>query len=152
MRIGFSKDIHNKVEGKKIVLGGIVIESNFAVNAYSDGDVLIHSICEALLGAMGLDDLGSYFSKDNQIENFSSIKIVDFTKNILKEKRFKITNIDTLIMVDSLIIKNYKESLKRGISDLFGIEEKKIAIKATTSENNFVDFIECSSVVLIEEV
>ncbi|QBQ08196.1 2-C-methyl-D-erythritol 2,4-cyclodiphosphate synthase [Spiroplasma gladiatoris] len=150
-RIGFSKDTHiiNFIL-KNGVLGGVVFK-NFPkmINAYSDGDVLLHSLCEAFLGAMGLEDLGTYYNKETKSKNFSSLEIVNDILNLLKKNNYLISNIDVLIELEKPNLKDIKPTIKSNLASIFKIKENQISIKATSTEKRNYETITVYSNVLI---
>src|SRR6056297_69440 len=98
MRIGFGYDVHRLEEGHELILGGVTIPFEKGTVAHSDGDVLIHAICDALLGAANLGDIGSHFpDTDPQYKNISSTILLEKVLEILKDNKFKINNIDSTI-------------------------------------------------------
>lgn len=148
-KVGFSKDIHNLIKGNELKLGGIIVSTEYSFEAYSDGDVLLHAICESILGALGLEDLGTYFNSKNNKENFDSQLIVDFVNQQLLDQGYVINNIDTLIMSDEIKLVDYKKVIKENISNIFNTDINSISVKATTSEENFKNIVEATSIVSI---
>ncbi|WP_338985025.1 2-C-methyl-D-erythritol 2,4-cyclodiphosphate synthase [Spiroplasma endosymbiont of Diplazon laetatorius] len=140
-KVGFSKDTHNLIEGSEVVLGGIKIPSNKSVQAYSDGDVLFHSLAEAIFGSLGLEDLGQNYNPKNMEENFNSSLMVQDALKELKDKEFHISNIDILIELDSPKLTEWKSVIKENVSKLIGVDLDQISIKATTTEGNFPNLI-----------
>ncbi|QEH62389.1 2-C-methyl-D-erythritol 2,4-cyclodiphosphate synthase [Spiroplasma chinense] len=150
-RIGFSKDRHILTLGKGLTLGAVNVPSVFKAKAYSDGDVLLHAICESLYGAMGMDDLGTYFNKNTKPKGFSSTEIVEDVLKNLKEKEYKIENIDTLIVLDKPNLKEYKSTIKESVCNLFNLKLEQVSIKATTSEYTNENILDVFSNVLISK-
>ncbi|MCX7957753.1 MAG: 2-C-methyl-D-erythritol 4-phosphate cytidylyltransferase [Deltaproteobacteria bacterium] len=135
MRIGFGYDIHRIKRGGNLWLGGVMIDNSRSAIAHSDGDVLIHSICDGLLGACGLRDIGFYFpNSDKRFKDISSLKILGKTCNIISENGFKIVNIDSTVILQSPKIGKYIDEMKKNISKVLRISDSDIAIKATTPE------------------
>lgn len=133
---GTGLDIHPFEAGKKMVLGGVEIESDFGFKAHSDGDVLIHSIIDALLGACGAGDIGEFFpDTDMKYKGADSktllLEIVQFIKNV----GFQIVNIDATIIAQTPKISPYKEEIKKTLAHILQIPPYKINIKATTAEH-----------------
>ncbi len=133
--IGFGIDTHQFEVGKKLLLGGVAIESDVGCKAHSDGDVLIHSLIDALLGASGLGDIGDFFPDDDAIykDIDSTILLRDVVK-MINEFGFEIVNIDTTIVAQKPKISRYKDEIQASLSDILGIDQRFINIKATTSE------------------
>lgn len=131
--IGF--DIHVFEEGNFVRLGGVKIKSNFGLKANSDGDVVIHSITDAILGALEKKDIGFHFSPDNEDYKDADSKIfLDKALDYLNEVDGKIINLDTNIICDIPKIEPYRKDIKKNISKLLGIDENKINIKASSTE------------------
>jgi len=102
MRIGMGYDVHRLVKGRKLVLGGVVIPFEKGLLGHSDADVLIHAVCDALLGAAGLDDIGVHFPDTNpEFKDISSIKILERTYRLVRERKFKIVNLDSTVFADA---------------------------------------------------
>ncbi|WP_339030023.1 2-C-methyl-D-erythritol 2,4-cyclodiphosphate synthase [Spiroplasma endosymbiont of Cantharis nigra] len=140
-KVGFSKDMHNLIIGDYILLGGINIPSKTKVDAYSDGDVLFHSLAEAIFGSLGEEDLGQNYNSKNMKENFESIIMVKDSLILLKKKEYKISNIDILIELDAPNLINFKGAIKKNLSEILNIGLDQISIKATTTEGNFKNII-----------
>ena len=134
-RAGIGFDLHRYESGTGITLGGYNIECEFRIIAHSDGDVLLHSIADSILGAAGLGDIGKYFS-DQDISNkdLDSKKIIDFCIKSIKDKKFEIYNLDATIICESPKINPHRESIIANLSNILNITSDKIGLKATTSE------------------
>lgn len=137
VRIGQSYDIH-KIKLKEnsiITLGGIKIPSEYEIVAYSDGDILLHVIIEALIGAMGLGDIGTFFpDTDDKYKNIDSQILLLEIKKELINNQYKINNIDALVNLETPILKDYKLIIKKNIAKLLELEENRVNIKATRGE------------------
>ena len=132
--IGF--DIHVFTEGNFIKLGGVKIKSNFGLKANSDGDVVIHSITDAILGALEKNDIGFHFSPDNKdYKDVDSKIFLDKALNYLNEVDGEIINLDTNIICDIPKIDPFRKDIKKNLSKLLGVDENKINIKASSTEN-----------------
>jgi len=135
MRIGIGYDIHRLVFGRKLVLGGVTIPFEKGLLGHSDADVLLHAVCDALLGAAGLGDIGLYFpDTDNEFKDMESIKLLDRTSKMVREKGFTIINIDSTIFAESPKLSPYREEMKTNIAQVLEIDPDRINIKATTTE------------------
>jgi len=135
MRTGFGYDVHRLVKGRKLVLGGVEIKHTKGLEGHSDADVLLHSICDALLGAAGLNDIGHYFpNSDPKWKNISSLVILAECAKLLKKKKLKIENIDSTILLEEPKISLYIPEMKKNIAGVLHIKTTQIAIKSTTSE------------------
>lgn len=135
-RIGLGYDVHKLQEGLKFYLGGIEIPHYKGFVAHSDGDVLIHAICDALLGAANLRDIGYHFpDTDNQYKNIDSKILLHKTYDLVKEKGFCIENIDSIISLQKPKIMNYIPEMQKTLADILKIDIENISIKATTTEH-----------------
>jgi 2-C-methyl-D-erythritol 2,4-cyclodiphosphate synthase len=135
MRIGFGYDVHRLVKGRKLILGGVTIPHNKGLKGHSDADVLIHSICDAILGAAGLKDIGHYFpNTDAKWKNISSLILLSECSKLIKKKRLKVGNIDSTLLLEEPKISPYIDKMKQKIAAALKIKTSQIAIKSTTSE------------------
>lgn len=133
--IGNGIDIHQFEPNKQMVLGGVEIESPFGFKAHSDGDVLIHSVIDALLGACGGGDIGEFFpDTDSQYKDADSKELLKYIIKFISNVGYEIVNIDLTILIEEPKISPYKKSIKSKMSELLNITKNKINIKATTSE------------------
>jgi 2-C-methyl-D-erythritol 2,4-cyclodiphosphate synthase len=133
--IGIGYDIHQLAEGETLILGGINIESEIGTIAHSDGDVLVHSIIDAMLGAASLGDIGDYFpDTDEQYKNINSIELLMNVYELIKNAFLKIVNIDVSIILEKPKLANYKIQIKENIAEVLKINTNQINIKATTNE------------------
>ncbi len=135
MRIGIGYDIHRLVEDRKLFLGGIEIPYLKGLLGYSDGDVLLHAISDAMLGALSLGDIGQHFpNTDPKYKDIESSRILRKTAELIAQKGYIINNIDTVILAEDPKVYPYKEGMIESISRTLGIDKTKISIKATTNE------------------
>lgn len=153
MKIGFSKDIHKleKDSKKPLILGGFLIKNNnWTIKAHSDGDVILHSITSAILGALGLRTLGEYFpDTDINNQNRSSKDFLLFAKKMLIDSGYYIESLDICIVCEQIILKNYLNEIKTSIETLLGI--KNIGIKATRFEDQNNNYIESYASLLLNK-
>lgn len=134
-RIGNGYDVHKLVENRKLILGGIDIPHTKGVLGHSDGDVLVHAIMDALLGALALGDIGKHFpDNDNSFKDIDSCILLKKVIELIKDKGYKIINIDSIIVLQSPKIKNYIPEMVEKLSKIMEIEEEQLSIKATTEE------------------
>ena len=134
-RIGQGFDIHKLTEGRKLILGGIEIPYSKGLLGHSDADVLIHAIIDAMFGALALGDIGTHYpDNDEQYKNISSIILLKETYNIIKEKGYKINNIDSSILVQEPKMKPFIPLIINNLSKELNISADKISIKAKTME------------------
>lgn len=135
IRVGFGYDVHQLVENKDFWLGGIKVEHHKGAVGHSDADVLIHAICDALLGAANLRDIGFHFPpSDDEYKGIDSKILLKDTVGLLEEKGFSIGNIDATIALQLPKINPFIPQMKKTLSDVMSIEEEDISIKATTTE------------------
>ncbi len=135
MRIGLGCDIHQLVEGRKLYLGGIDIPNPCGLLGHSDGDVLLHAVCDGLLGAAGLGDIGEHFpDSDAQFKDISSLKLLDRTYRMVTEKGYEIENIDCIVFAETIKITPFKSKIKECISKVLVIDPARVNIKAKTAE------------------
>jgi len=135
-RVGLGSDIHKLEKGKSFSLGGIIIPHDKGAVGHSDADVLIHAICDALLGAANLRDIGFHFpDTSGELKNIDSKILLKKVVNLLKDKGYKIVNIDSIINLQKPKISTYIPEMQKVLSLTIGIKENDISIKAKTSEN-----------------
>jgi 2-C-methyl-D-erythritol 2,4-cyclodiphosphate synthase len=135
IRIGQGIDFHQLESGLDLWLGGVKIPSEKGCVAHSDGDVLLHAICDALLGAAGLRDIGYHFpDTDNKYKNIDSKILLKNTFNLIRQKGFSINNIDSTICLEKPKISSFIQEMKNTISNIVETEPENIAVKATTTE------------------
>jgi len=156
MRIGFGYDFHNLVEGRELFLGGVKIPYYRGLEGFSDADVLIHAICDALLGAMAEGDIGEHFPQDNEkYHNISSRKIIKQVLSMLDDKKFKIVNLDTLIIAEEPRITPFKDKIKKSLLEILNLKDEQLNVKATTMEGKDAigkkESIAAKAIVLIDK-
>ena len=135
MRIGHGFDVHKFGEGDSIVIGGVSIPWDFGLVAHSDGDVLIHALCDALLGAAGLGDIGHYFpDTDDAFENIDSRDLLRQVVNHLTDRQWKVVNTDMTIIAQAPKMAPHLEQMKQHLALDLRIEVNQVNIKATTTE------------------
>ncbi|GAB4289299.1 MAG: 2-C-methyl-D-erythritol 2,4-cyclodiphosphate synthase [Marinilabiliales bacterium] len=135
-RIGFGYDVHKLEKGRDLIIGGVKIPSEKGCIAHSDGDVLIHAIIDAMLGAANMRDIGFHFpDNDSNYKNIDSKILLKNALEIIKEKNWDINNIDCTVCLQSPKISHYIDNMKDIISKTLSIEPGQISIKATTTEN-----------------
>lgn len=133
--IGIGYDSHRLKKGGKLIIGGIEIDSEFGTIAHSDGDVLIHSLVDAILGAIAAGDIGELFpDTDIKYKDYNSVLFLEKVIELIKDKRLKIVNIDTVIILETIKISKYKQIIREKIASICGIESSKVSIKAKTNE------------------
>lgn len=135
IRVGLGFDVHKLAEGESLILGGVPLEHTKGTVAHSDGDVVLHAICDAILGAANLRDIGYHFPDNSQeFKNIDSRILLKQSYDLVKEKGFKIGNIDTTISLQKPKIKDYIPKMQEEIAKVLEIDIDDISIKATTTE------------------
>jgi 2-C-methyl-D-erythritol 2,4-cyclodiphosphate synthase len=135
LRVGQGIDFHRLEKGADLWLGGIKIPSEKGCLAHSDGDVLLHALCDAMLGACGLDDIGHYFpDTSDEFKDIDSKILLKRTHDIVREKGFNIINADSTICLEEPKIAPYIPAMKRVIAGILDLQVGNISIKATTTE------------------
>lgn len=135
LRIGNGYDVHVLTEGRKLVLGGVEIPHTKGVLGHSDGDVLVHAIMDAMLGALALGDIGQYFpDTDMQYKNIDSMLLLSKVKELIYSKGYKIINLDSIIVLQKPKVKPYIEAMRKRVADVLELEIDQVSVKATTEE------------------
>jgi 2-C-methyl-D-erythritol 2,4-cyclodiphosphate synthase len=135
MKVGIGFDSHRLVEGRSLILGGVEIPNDRGLLGHSDADVLLHTICDAILGALGEGDIGGHFpDNDPAYKDISSMKLLMIVKELASRKGYMVNNIDTTVILEKPKLKGYVNKMIHNISQVLGVEEDKINIKATTNE------------------
>lgn len=156
MRIGTGFDVHRLTEGRKLVLGGVEIPCERGLLGHSDGDVLLHAISDAILGALSEDDIGVHFpDTDESTEGIDSARILDKANRIACGKGYRIVNIDTVVVAEKPKIAPYRDVIRQRIASILSIDAKAVGIKGKTTEGlGFTgrnEGIAAHAVVLLEE-
>ena len=134
-RIGHGYDVHRFGEGDSIVLGGVKMPHHSAFIAHSDGDVLIHALCDALLGGIAAGDIGQHFpDTDEQYKNIDSTVLLDHTNQLLINRHYAIVNIDITIAAQSPKMAPHLQAMIQNLADVLNVTQTQINIKATTTE------------------
>ena len=134
-KIGLGYDIHSFAVGRKLFLGGVEIPFEKGLEGHSDADVLLHAVCDAVLGAMGEGDIGEHFpNNDPQYKDISSLILLERVFDVVKEKGYKIGNVDVMVLAEEPNIKKYKAGMKENISRALELKNDQVNIKATTQE------------------
>src|SRR5687767_15946853 len=157
MRIGSGFDVHAFGPGDSIVLGGVRIPHSRGVVAHSDGDVVLHAVCDALLGAAGLGDIGMHFpDTDPRWKGADSRAFVRHVRDLLKERDYVVVNVDATVVSEAPRIGKYRESMRTNIAADLGVNITRVNIKATTSEKmGFIgrgEGLACQAIALIEHI
>jgi 2-C-methyl-D-erythritol 2,4-cyclodiphosphate synthase len=134
-RTGIGIDFHKMIEGRELWIGGIKIPHHKGAIGHSDADVLLHAICDAILGAAALGDIGDHFpDNDPAYKNIDSKILLKKTIDLVKKEKYSIINIDSTVCLQSPKIKPYIDQMRRVIADISGISENNVSVKATTTE------------------
>jgi 2-C-methyl-D-erythritol 2,4-cyclodiphosphate synthase len=135
MRIGFGYDVHRLVSGRPLILGGIAIPFEKGLLGHSDADVLLHSVCDALLGAAAMGDIGEHFPDTNpRFKNCNSLHLLKQVGEMIAKEGFQIQNIDATIIAEAPKIAPYRLEMQKNIADALQIEIACAHVKATTTE------------------
>ena len=136
MRIGTGYDVHQLAEGLPLWLGGVQVPHTHGLVGHSDADVLLHAICDALLGAASLGDIGKHFpDTDPQYKGISSLKLLGHVGQLLKEKGYQVGNIDSTVAAQRPKLAPYIQQMRQNIADTLGISIDQVSVKATTTEH-----------------
>jgi len=134
-KAGIGYDIHRLVDGRKLFLGGVEIPYVKGLLGHSDGDALIHALCDALLGALALGDIGEHFPDTNpKYQGIASSRLLKMVKELLDKSGYKINNLDTIIIAQEPKLGPFKQQMKENICALLGVEQDVVNIKAKTNE------------------
>ena len=135
LRIGNGYDVHKLVEGRTLILGGVEIPHTKGVLGHSDGDVLIHAIMDAMLGALALGDLGQHFpDTDRKYENIDSTILLTRVKELIAERGYRVINLDSIIVLQKPKVKPYIEAMRKRVAEILEIDIEQVSVKATTEE------------------
>lgn len=134
-RVGLGYDIHRFVQGRDLILGGVNIPYDRGLEGHSDADVVLHALCDALLGALGKGDIGEHFpNTDNAYKNISSILLLEKVQNLCVQEHYKVSNVDIAVQAEEPNLKKHKEQMKINIAGVLGLDISQVNIKATTQE------------------
>jgi len=135
MRVGIGYDVHRLVGGRKLIIGGMHIPYDKGLLGHSDGDVILHAIADALLGAAALGDLGKHFpDTEEKLKDISSLVIVKRVGEMVKEHKFKIINVDVTLVLQAPKIAPYVTEMRLNIAHILGVQIDQVSVKATTAE------------------
>ncbi|MGQ9693326.1 MAG: 2-C-methyl-D-erythritol 2,4-cyclodiphosphate synthase [Thermodesulfobacteriota bacterium] len=135
MRIGFGYDVHPLVSGRKLILGGVEIPYAQGLAGHSDADVLVHAICDSLLGALGAGDIGQHFPDDDpRFQGISSLLLLKEVGSLIAQRRYSVANLDATVIIEEPRIFPYTRQMRDNISQILGVSWQQVNIKATTAE------------------
>jgi len=157
MRVGIGIDVHRLVSGRKLVLGGVTVSHEKGLLGHSDADVLTHALCDAILGAAGLGDIGEHFPDTSPAyRDISSLKILEKTCELMSRQGLRLVNADMTLMAELPRIAPYRDKMKDNLAGVIGVPPGRINIKATTTEGlGFVgegEGIQAMGVVLLQKI
>lgn len=156
-RMGYGIDFHQLAEGRKLMIGGIEIPFEKGGVGHSDADVLLHALCDALLGALALGDIGTHFpDTDAAFKDIDSKILLEQTYSLIKRENFKLVNLDSSVCLQEPELKPYIPEIRKTMADLLDVAISRISVKATTTERmGYVgrgEGIEAHAVVLLERI
>ena len=133
-RVGFGYDMHKLVEGSYIMLGGVRINSNYTVVAHSDGDIVLHSLSDAIYGSLAAGDIGTHFPSNKENINIQSVKILKHACELITQSNYMINNIDITIVIESPYLQDHIMDMRKSIANIMSIDISQISIKSSTSQ------------------
>jgi 2-C-methyl-D-erythritol 2,4-cyclodiphosphate synthase len=156
LRIGQGYDVHAFTTGDHVMLGGERVPHSRGVLAHSDGDVLLHAICDALLGAAGLGDIGMHFpDSDPRWRGADSRAFLRQVRLLLRDRGYRVVNVDATVIAERPRLGRYREAMRTNIGSDLGLDSERVNVKATTTEGlGFVgrgEGLACQAIVLIEQ-
>ena len=135
IRVGQGYDVHRLTEGRKLILGGVEIPWDKGLDGHSDADVLVHAVMDALLGAAALGDIGKLFpDTDEQYRGADSMKLLDAVGSLLREKGWRVENIDSTIVAQRPKLAAHLPQMARNMASVLGLQADQVSVKATTEE------------------
>jgi 2-C-methyl-D-erythritol 2,4-cyclodiphosphate synthase len=135
MRAGLGYDVHRLAKGRKLMLGGVEISFEKGLLGHSDADVLLHALCDAMLGAAGLGDIGMHFpDTDSRYKNISSLVLLESTRVMIQNAGYRVENIDATVFAQAPKIAPYRNAIQKSIASALQLEIDAVNIKATTTE------------------
>ena len=135
MRIGQGYDVHRLVEGRELILGGVKVPYEKGLLGHSDADVLLHAVCDALLGAAGLGDIGQQFpDSDAQYKGISSLILLTHTMALVARKGFEVVNLDITLLAERPKLAPYRTAIRENIAEVLCMDPEDVGLKATTTE------------------
>lgn len=135
MRVGLGYDVHQLVEGRRLILGGVPIPFPKGLQGHSDADVLVHAVCDAILGAAGLGDIGMHFpDTDARYKDVSSLNLLARAAELVRAEGLRIQHIDTIVLAQSPKLGCYREAMRANIAKAIDLPQTSVNVKATTTE------------------
>ena len=134
-RVGIGYDVHALVPGYDLIIGGVKIPHDKGLKGHSDADVLVHAICDALLGALSLGDIGQHFpDTDPRFKGISSLKLLSYVSELIRKNGYTIVNVDSVIVAQRPKLFPFIKQMKENIAAVLGILPSQVSVKATTTE------------------
>jgi 2-C-methyl-D-erythritol 2,4-cyclodiphosphate synthase len=134
-KIGLGYDAHRFARGRKLFLGGVAVPYSLGLDGHSDADVLLHAVCDALLGALGQGDIGEHFpDTDDRFKGVASLKLLGAVYRLVREARYRVGNVDAVVLAEEPNLKEYKEAMRSCIAAALELDSRAVNIKATTNE------------------
>ncbi|MBI3312061.1 MAG: 2-C-methyl-D-erythritol 2,4-cyclodiphosphate synthase [Candidatus Omnitrophica bacterium] len=135
MRVGIGFDIHRLVDGRSLLLGGVKIPYGKGLLGHSDGDVLLHAVCDAILGAVGAGDIGSYFpDSDPKWKGASSALFIDKAMELADRRDLRVANVDAVILAEEPKLSPHRSAIQRSVAQMLRVKDDKVNVKAKTME------------------
>jgi 2-C-methyl-D-erythritol 2,4-cyclodiphosphate synthase len=135
IRTGLGWDSHRIAPGRPLILGGVTVPSDFGLEGHSDADVLAHAVTDAILGAAALGDIGMHFpDSDPRWKGADSLEFLRQARQLVEEKGFRIVNVDSTILLERPKLKDYREAIRRSLSDTLGLDPVQVSVKFKTAE------------------
>ena len=136
VRVGQGFDVHQLVEGRRLVLGGVEVESERGLDGHSDGDALLHAITDAVLGALGQGDLGTHFpSSDASLEGIASGELLARAMTLAREAGFRVGNCDATVVAQAPRLAPYQTAMRSGVAKALGADEGVVNVKITSTDH-----------------
>lgn len=133
-RFGIGYDVHKLTAGRKLILGGVEIPHELGLEAHSDGDVLIHAIIDALLGAAALNDIGTHFPMTPEFKDISSVELLKRTCKLIAEKNYSVVNIDSIVVAQRPRLAPYVMQMRARLAEILNVDIDSVSVKAKTEE------------------
>ena len=156
-RVGIGYDVHALEPGYDLIIGGVKIPHEKGLKGHSDADVLVHAICDALLGALSLGDIGQHFpDTDSRFKGISSLKLLSRVSELIREKGYTVVNVDSIVVAQRPKLAPFINQMKENISAVLGILLSQVSVKATTTERlgfeGREEGISAQAVVLLKQI
>jgi len=133
-RVGLGYDVHRLVEGRKLIIGGVEIPHTKGLLGHSDADVLVHAVCDALLGALSLGDIGEHFPDSSpEFEGVSSLLLLEEVSKLVRKRGYEVVNVDCVVVAQRPKLKPFKRRMEENIASALGISPSQVSVKATTT-------------------